>query len=316
MCVKYFVDIFNEVFTWCHQTIAAPTLLTATFVPPNVELAWTDNATNEDCYMIWRSTDGTNFTLIETVNTEDLESYTDTTAAAGVLYYYKVQACNSNGDTSDFSNIVQVTNTLSPVTYGYLYNWHAATDVRVMAPTGWHLPTLAEYDTLVSFLGGYAVAGGKMKEVGIYWAAPNTGADNSSGFTARGAGKRNGVTGAFETLRSESYLTINKDYIGGCGFVLLKTTNAEAITGTSGSYQIGASVRWIKDDVVNPGTVADYDGNIYGCVTIGTQVWTDRNAIVTHYNNGDEIPYEADAGTWAGLATGARCLYNNSWAYL
>lgn len=325
--MKYLVDLFNEVFHWCHQRIGAPTLLTATFMPPNVELAWTDNATNEDCYMIWRSTDGTNFTLIDTINIEDLESYSDTTAAAGVLYYYKVQACNSNGDTSDFSNTVQVTNTLTSIKYGYLYNWLAVDDVRGMAPTGWHIPTRDDWKDLLFHLDADATsavndAGGYLKEISIYWAAPNTGATNSTYFNARGTGLRGNSTGNFTDVTkdcgfwSSTNFGVNDGYIARLTYDTERLHTYDGITHVSNPKNDGRPIRYIKDDAVNPGTVADYDGNIYGCVTIGTQVWTDRNAIVTHYNNGDEIPYEDNAADWAALVTGARCLYNNSWAYL
>lgn len=70
-------------------------------------------------------------------------------------------------------------------TYGRLYTWYAATDSRGLCPTGWHLPTDAEWTTLTDYLGGESVAGGKMKETGTtHWISPNYGADNSSGFTA------------------------------------------------------------------------------------------------------------------------------------
>jgi uncharacterized protein (TIGR02145 family) len=46
-------------------------------------------------------------------------------------------------------------------------------------------------------------------------------------------------------------------------------------------------------------------------VTIGTQVWTDKNLDVTSYRNGDVIPQVTDATEWAGLTTGAWCYYNN-----
>ena len=76
-------------------------------------------------------------------------------------------------------------------TYGALYNWYAATDSRGIAPAGWHVPSKNEVNTLIAYLGGTGVAGGKMKEAGtLHWSSPNIGASNSSGFTARGGGYR------------------------------------------------------------------------------------------------------------------------------
>ncbi len=68
--------------------------------------------------------------------------------------------------------------------YGRLYNFYTIGDNTKLCPAGWHVPTVSEAQVLSSILGGASVAGGKMKETGtIYWASPNTGATNSSGFT-------------------------------------------------------------------------------------------------------------------------------------
>jgi uncharacterized protein (TIGR02145 family) len=53
-----------------------------------------------------------------------------------------------------------------------------------ICPPGWHIPSDAEYTQLSTYLGGVSVAGGKMKESGTEHWAFNTGATNSSGFTA------------------------------------------------------------------------------------------------------------------------------------
>ncbi len=75
--------------------------------------------------------------------------------------------------------------------YGALYNFYTISDARGIAPAGWHVPTDREMDILAIYLGNGLVAGGAMKETGTkHWNAPNTGATNSSGFTALPGGAR------------------------------------------------------------------------------------------------------------------------------
>jgi len=75
--------------------------------------------------------------------------------------------------------------------YGKLYNYYAVTDSRGLCPTGWHVPSMVEWSTLSSYLGGSIDAGGALKSTAMQptpggWNSPNTGATNSSGFSALG----------------------------------------------------------------------------------------------------------------------------------
>ncbi|MCQ2271730.1 MAG: fibrobacter succinogenes major paralogous domain-containing protein [Bacteroidales bacterium] len=98
----------------------------------------------------------------------DASSWSSLTSAA---------RCYPNGGSSNFSS------------YGYLYNWYAVNGGN-LCPSGWHVPTDQDFTTLENYLG--TNAGGAMKYPGtVYWSSPNTGATNSSGFSAYGAGYRN-----------------------------------------------------------------------------------------------------------------------------
>jgi uncharacterized protein (TIGR02145 family) len=95
--------------------------------------------------------------------------------------------------------------TINLTNYGYLYNWYAITDSRKVCPTGWHIPLDTEWTALTTFLGGLGVAGGKIKSTGTsLWYTPNTGAVNSSGFSALPGGFRNN-DGSFGGITKNAY---------------------------------------------------------------------------------------------------------------
>ena len=84
--------------------------------------------------------------------------------------------------------------------YGMLYNWHAVNDPRNLAPEGWHVASREEWNTLISFLGGELVSGGKLKETGTaHWNSPNTGATDESGFKGLPGGGRS-QDGVFNSI--------------------------------------------------------------------------------------------------------------------
>lgn len=91
----------------------APSNLTATAGHndrgwPAVDLAWQDNADNENWIEIERATDGySDFMLIGSV-VENSTAYQDVGMAAGILYHYRVRAQNEAGP-SDYSNTASAT---------------------------------------------------------------------------------------------------------------------------------------------------------------------------------------------------------------
>ena len=135
--------------------------------------------------------------------------------------------------------------------YGKLYNHYAVTDTRGLCPTGWHIPTDGEWTTLETFLGGYSVAGGALKSTAVQptpggWVSPNTGATNSSGFTALPGGHRsnNGAfnfVGSYAAWWSSSLSGSNIWYRG------LYSHHGDFHRGYDINRTSGGSVRCLKD---------------------------------------------------------------------
>jgi uncharacterized protein (TIGR02145 family) len=95
-----------------------------------------------------------------------------------------------------------------------MYNWYAVNSVNQLCPIGWHIPSDAEWNILISTLdpnynptvvGNIQsnTAGGIMKNTGTqYWLSPNQGATNTTGFSALPGGTR---------LDNGSFLVLNLD---------------------------------------------------------------------------------------------------------
>ena len=186
-------------------------------------------------------------------------------------------------------------------TYGKLYNWYAVNDPRGIAPTGYHVPSEAEFITLTNYLGSDSVAGGKLKESGFcHWLTPNTDATNTSGFSALpGGGRIN--TGAYTAIGAygDWWTSTIVNSTSSRHFYLI---NFSAGSSIANYFNIGGlSLRFIKDVVV---PCPD--------VTIGTQIWTSCNTSVSKYSDSTDIPEVTDPTAWAALTTGAWCYYSNN----
>ncbi len=149
-------------------------------------------------------------------------------------------------------------NTANGTTYGKLYNWYAVAGIynsasatnpalrKKLAPTGWHVPTDAEWTQLIDCLGGESVAGDKMKSTSALWQSPNTGT-NESGLSGLPGGYRSS-TGSFIYIGyrdckwwSSSEVNTTKAWLIGLGYSVGYAYRGYIVK----SY--GYSVRCIKD---------------------------------------------------------------------
>ena len=130
-------------------------------------------------------------------------------------------------------------------TYGKLYNSYAVTDPRGLGPEGYHVPSVTEWNTLNSFLGGTNLSAGRLKSV-TGWTAPNA-ASNSSGFTGLPGGYR-GPTGAFLNRFTWGYWHTNDNVNGSLYFARHETTSLNiAPYNVNNRVKLGLSVRCVKD---------------------------------------------------------------------
>ena len=131
--------------------------------------------------------------------------------------------------------------------YGKLYNWYAVNDRRGLAPIGYHIPSNAEWTTLITGLGGGGSAGGALKEAGItHWQTPNTGATNSNRWTGLPGGIRVYYS-AFFNINSFGYWWSSTALNVGSAWINYLTYNNSNIVTSDDNKRSGLSVRCIKD---------------------------------------------------------------------
>jgi len=132
--------------------------------------------------------------------------------------------------------------------YGALYNWYTV-NAGKLCPSGWHVPNINELTTLIEYLGGENVSGGKLKETGtIHWRSPNTGATNSSGFTAFPGGYRTSTSiTPFGSVGYTGYWWCSTEASFNAAWRYMLNSDNGTITKTGDYKLLGLSVRCLKD---------------------------------------------------------------------
>jgi uncharacterized protein (TIGR02145 family) len=149
-------------------------------------------------------------------------------------------------------------------TYGVLYNWPAAmagstssdanpSGLQGVCPTGWHLPSSAEWAQLIDYMGGaYVEVGGKLKETGTkHWKYSDIGATNETGFTAIPGGCRyydnERIKGIFSDTGYYCYFWTSTDINTGNARYYGINTHGSSIFLRSNTKESAHSIRCLKD---------------------------------------------------------------------
>lgn len=156
-------------------------------------------------------------------------------------------------------------------TFGRLYNWYAVAGIydaaseanpalrKKLAPTGWHVPSDAEWSTMIIFLDPAVdewvndnIAGGKMKTIGTIqdgaglWNEPNEMASNVSGFSGVPGGYRND-NGDYNNVGSNGFWWSSSEFISSVAWSRVLSYYDGVAFRNGYNEHFGCSVRCLRD---------------------------------------------------------------------
>ena len=168
--------------------------------------------------------------------------------------------------------------------YGALYNGYVVASGK-LCPAGWQIPTDADWNTLVDFLGGPTVAGGKLKAIGTTdWQNPNKGATNERGFEGLPGGIR--LEDNFYSIGLAGYWWSSSEYEPNYAWSQSVQYDEEGMMAPAGlNYKIGLSVRCVKN----------LTSSVHTITTCDSYQWIDGETY-TESNNSASVTLTSKAG--------------------
>lgn len=153
-------------------------------------------------------------------------------------YHDRIPAtCWYNNDSVHFSK-----------PFGLLYNgFVVSTDL--LCPTGWHVPSEGDWNTLTNFLGGSEKAGGYLKDYcSNLWSDPNYCYVDNIGFFALPGGRRNHFGGRFYDINDIGYWWTSSSKNEFYAYARRIFHYETSISRSESNKRDGYSVRCIKDN--------------------------------------------------------------------
>ncbi|MEI6091364.1 MAG: FISUMP domain-containing protein [bacterium] len=207
--------------------------------------------------------------------------------------------------------------------YGKLYSWYAVSNPRGLAPAGWHIPTKAEWEELVNYLGGNDVAGGKLKSTGTVetgdglWNAPNIGATNETGFSALPGGLNN----RFGICSSIGYVAY---YWSSSYYNMAISSNDATISFWKRDFSNAYSIRCIKDSnwISNKSVTCDTSDAVFSIVIPSAEtkdidmkkclLGDSKDSLITEFiSNTGSYLFQVDSIYFSGVDAGSFQVVSN-----
>jgi uncharacterized protein (TIGR02145 family) len=130
--------------------------------------------------------------------------------------------------------------------YGALYNHYVVENASGICPAEYHVPSEPEWTVMINSIGQTNLAGGMLKDTTL-WTSPNSGATNSSGFTALPTGCRGYDDAHFHSLGLTTWFwTSTLDGLSDPRVYFI-INNSATITSYANPKRDGFSIRCIKD---------------------------------------------------------------------
>jgi uncharacterized protein (TIGR02145 family) len=141
-----------------------------------------------------------------------------------------------------YSNIITNAQNL-----GYLYNFYTIASDKNICPSGWRVPSELDWSKFSNYLGGFAVAGGKLKSTNsTHWLAPNIGATDEINFSAIGAGCRYNQ-GYFNNYSTYAFFWTSTELDGTWAWFRSLKNNSDELVRNFSKKQNGYSIRCMRD---------------------------------------------------------------------